>query len=71
MVIELLQRCGINTSYTSPTPFIMPVNNPDFQFNRSLTRQLKLTETFCKPFVSLHLPQSVERLSGQNVRKSS
>jgi hypothetical protein len=36
-----------------------PAKNPDFQFNRSLTRYLKLPVTFCKPFARLHLLRPV------------
>ena len=51
MVLEPLQRCGINTSSA--------FKNPDFQFNRSLTRHLKLPVTFCKPFAALRLLRQV------------
>jgi hypothetical protein len=38
-----------------PLPCLLRIVFPNFQFNNSLTCHLKLTETFCKPFVQLHL----------------
>jgi hypothetical protein len=53
MAVDWVQRCVNNTSYAANKE-IMVAGNPDFQFNRSLTYSLKLSETSCKPLSSLH-----------------